>query len=78
MTKQSYTVVGYAIIDYAPDDWIQYQGYCEQILADDSHQAAERVSTQVIKRENSEKVAGIETVTCAVLSGHHENLPFDP
>ena len=75
MSKLPFTVVGYAIIDYAPEGWVQYQGYCEWILANDSHQAAEEVSALVIERENSDKVAGIETVTCAVLPGHHENLP---
>ncbi len=78
MTNQPFTVVGYAIIDYAPDGWVQYQGFCEWALADDSHQAAEQVSVRVVERESDEKIAGIETVTCAVLPGHHENLPFEP
>ena len=76
MADHPFTVVGYAIIDYAPDNWIQYEHYCERVWAEDSIKAAEVAAAQVIAQETTETVTKIDPWTCAVLPGHHENLPF--
>ena len=74
MDKHPFTVVGYVIIDYAPEKWVQYQGFCEWAWAEHPTEAEEAVSALVIDRENADNIASIDTVTCAVLPGHHEDV----
>ena len=78
MRKHPFTVVGYAIIHYDGAGWIQYESWCEWTWAADAIQASEQASARVIDRALQEDSAtDADTVTCAVLAGHHENLPFD-
>ena len=67
MAKQPYTVVGYTIHDH-------YSTFCEWIWAEDPAIAVEEVSKMVIKRETISDYMELDTVICAVLAGHHEDL----
>ena len=70
MAKKPYTVVGYTICDL-------YTTFCEWTMANDPATAAEKISEMVIKRETNSEEMELDTVICAVLSGHHEDLLLD-
>ena len=67
MAKRPYTVVGYTIYEY-------YITFCEWIWAEDPETAADQVSKMVIERETTSEDQEYDTVICAVLAGHHEDL----